>query len=145
MLVVGSGQRALEVEASIQRHPEWGLRIAGFVDELGNGHVPLVAPERLHKLIDLPGILRDENIDETLVAAPRSMLVEITPLVRECALVGVPVTLLTDLYGDDLPRPRVGSFESRSTLTFAPVHHSEVELVMKRGLDIAGALVGLAF
>jgi len=143
LLVVGSGYRALEVEASICRHPEWGLRLVGFVDELGNGHEPLVAPERLHKLIDLPVLLREENIDETLVAVPRSMLAEITPVVRECALLGVPVTLLTDLYGDDLPRPRVGRFESRSTLTFAPVHHSEVELMVKRGLDIAGALVGL--
>jgi exopolysaccharide biosynthesis polyprenyl glycosylphosphotransferase len=141
---VGSGQRALEVAASIDRRPEWGLRIIAFADEPGNGHVPLVPTERLHKLIDVPALLRDENIDETLVAVPRSLLPEITPVVRECALVGVPVTLLTDLYGDDLPRPRVGSFESRSTLTFAPVHHSEVELVMKRGMDIAGALVGLA-
>jgi len=143
VLIVGSGSRAVEVEASIDRHPEWGLRLVGFADELGNGHAPLVAPERLHKMIDLPGLLRDENIDETLLAVPRSMLAEITPVVRECALLGVPVTLLTDLYGDDLPRPRVGSFESRSTLTFAPVHHSEVELVMKRGLDLAAALAGL--
>jgi exopolysaccharide biosynthesis polyprenyl glycosylphosphotransferase len=144
VLIVGSGQRALDAEASISRHPEWGLRIVAFADELGNGHVPLVPPGRLHKLIDVPALLRDENIDETLVAVPRSLLPQITPVVRECALLGVPVTLLTDLYGDDLPRPRVGSFESRSTLTFAPVHHSEVELVMKRGLDIAGAMLGLA-
>jgi exopolysaccharide biosynthesis polyprenyl glycosylphosphotransferase len=144
VLIIGSGNRALEVEGSICRHPEWGLRMVGFVDEVGNGHVPLVAPERLHKLIDLPALLRDENIDETLVAVPRSMLGQITPVVRECALLGVPVTLLTDLYGDDLPRPRVGSLESRSTLTFAPVHHSEVELMVKRGIDIVGALAGLA-
>jgi exopolysaccharide biosynthesis polyprenyl glycosylphosphotransferase len=143
VLIVGSGRRALEVASTIQGRPEWGLRIVGFVDELGNGFAPLVAPEQLHKMIDLPAILRDEIIDEVLVAVPRSMLADITPAVRECALVGIPLTLLTDFYGDDLPQPQLGRLESRSTLTFAPVHHNEVELILKRLVDIVGALVGL--
>ena len=143
VLVVGSGPRALEVESSIHKRPEWGLRIVGFVDELGNGFAPLVEPERLHKMIDLPMILRDEIIDEVLVAVPRSMLAEVLPVVRECALIGIPVTLLTDFYGDDLPQPRVGRLESRSTLTFAPVHHNEAELMLKRAVDVVSASVGL--
>ncbi|MCG8591493.1 MAG: sugar transferase [Proteobacteria bacterium] len=139
VLIIGAGPRAAEVRATIEEHPEWGLRIVGYVDDGGGEFVPRVPAEEIHKLMDLPTLLRDENIDEALVAIPRTMLPFITPVVRECALVGVPVTLLTDLFGDQLPPPRVGRFDSLATLSFAPVHHNDIELGIKRSLDIAGA------
>jgi exopolysaccharide biosynthesis polyprenyl glycosylphosphotransferase len=143
VLVIGAGPRARELRDTIARHPEWGLRIIGFVDD-GGPHVPTAVPsDQIHKFIDLPRLLREETVDEALIACPRSMLASISPLVRECAMIGVPVTLLTDLFGDQLPPPRVGSFDSLATLTFAPVHHNEFELALKRTIDIVGAGGGL--
>ena len=54
------------------------------------------------------------NIDEVMVACPRAMIGTLPPVIHECALIGVPVTLLSDLFGDMLPPPRVGRFGSRS-------------------------------
>ena len=37
------------------------------------------------------------------------------------------MTLLTDLFGDFLPPPRVSRFDTLTTLSFAPIHHSRVQ------------------
>ncbi len=144
VLIIGAGPRAREARETMEGHPEWGLRITGYVDDGEGDFVPSVPDDQIHKLIDLPSLLRDKSVDEVLVACPRRMIDTLESVVAECALIGVPVTLLTDLFGLELPPPRVGRFDRRGTLSYAPVHHDESALVMKRGLDIVGAAVGLA-
>ncbi len=144
VLIIGAGPRAREAKTTIENHPEWGLRIIGYVDDGESNFVPSVPEDQIHKLVDLPMLLRNETIDETLVACPRRMLDSLERVVHECSLIGIPVTLLTDLFGQELPPPRAGNFDRRGTLSFAPVHHDEFALAMKRGLDIVGASVGLA-
>ena len=143
VLIIGAGPRAREARETIDGHPEWGLRIIGFVDDGEGDFVPSVPAEEIHKLIDLPKLLREETVDEALVACPRRMLDSLDVVVRECSMIGVPVTLLTDLFGQELPPPRVGLFDRRGTLSYAPVHHNEAGLIMKRGVDILGAAIGL--
>jgi exopolysaccharide biosynthesis polyprenyl glycosylphosphotransferase len=143
VLIVGAGPRALRAQETIYEHPEWGLRITGFLDDGETGFRPSVPVEKIHKIIDLPHILRDSEVDEVLVACPRQLLASLLPVVRECSLIGVPVTLLTDLFDSELPAPRAGSFASFGTLSFAPVHHDPLQLAIKRTIDIVGASFGL--
>jgi exopolysaccharide biosynthesis polyprenyl glycosylphosphotransferase len=144
LLIIGSGPRAWSVHQKIERHPEWGLRVIAYVDE---GDVPLdpsIPQGRLHKFIDTPTLLRDHVIDEAIIACPRSVLSSIGPVVASCGEAGVPVTMPMDLFGDYFPPPRPGRFGSTTTLSFAPVHHNRAMLVMKRGMDIIGAGIGLS-
>lgn len=144
VLIVGAGPRARNATNTILNHPEWGLRVIGYLDALyGADFRPSVPIDKIHKIVELPELLRNETVDELLVACPRTMLVTLTPVVNECALIGVPVTVLADLFGDQLPAPKVGILGSHTTLSFAPVHHNELELMVKRVVDILGALVGL--
>jgi exopolysaccharide biosynthesis polyprenyl glycosylphosphotransferase len=143
VLVIGSGPRACYVEQSIEDHPEWGLRLVGFLDE---GDTPVddrIDVEKVHKLVELPNILRDSVIDDIIVACPRSMLSSIGPAVDACGKAGVPITVLSDLFGDYLPAPRVTRFDSLAALSFAPFHHAPSKLVVKRAIDLIGASVGL--
>ena len=144
VLVVGAGPRAHETMTAIETHPEWGYRIIGFIDDGMDEFQPAVPADRIFKYIDAPKILREHTVDEVLVACPRSMLSSIAPIVNESMLIGLPVTLLTDLFGSHLPAAKIGHFDGMSTLTFAPVHHGEVELFVKRGMDVLGSLLGLA-
>ncbi len=145
ILLVGTGPRARAATDSIESHPEWGLKILGYLDDGGSDpdFAASVPFEKIHKLIELPTLLRNETVDEVLVACPRAMLIQLPPVVQECAMVGIPVTLMTDLFGEQLPAPRVGTFDATRTLSFAPVHHNDLELLLKRGVDIVGAMVGL--
>jgi exopolysaccharide biosynthesis polyprenyl glycosylphosphotransferase len=143
VLVIGTGPRAIALTETIERHPEWGLRLLGYVDE---GDVPFdgrIPSERVFKMIDFPRLIRDEVIDEVITACPRTMLAAIGPAVEACSAAGVPLTVMTDLFGDYLPPPRLRRFGSYGGLSFAPVHHNRGQLLVKRGIDIAGALAGL--
>ncbi len=139
VLIVGSGTRARHVLQVLQRHREWGLRVVGFLDDGDEAHDPRIPSDRIRKLVDLPNILKERVIDEVIVACPRSMLGNIGPVVSTCASAGVPMTLLSDLFGDYLPPPRVTRFGSLAALSFAPVHHSRSLLVVKRVVDVVGS------
>jgi len=139
VLVVGSGPRAAGVQELARTHPEWGLHIVGFVDDQDIPVDPDIPADRCHKLIDMPQLLRDQVIDDVIIACPRSMLTELLPVVAACGSAGIPFTLLADIFGDYLPPPQVTRFGSLASLRFAPVHHSATRLVVKRMIDVVGA------
>lgn len=143
VLIVGSGPRAAYVQKVIGWNPSWGLHVMGFIDSGVPPSGPKVVANQIFKLEDMVEILHAEVIDEVIVACPRSMLADIVSVVDACALAGVPITLLSDLFGDFLPAPRSTRFGSLPALSFAPVHHSLGKLFVKRAIDLAGAAVGL--
>jgi exopolysaccharide biosynthesis polyprenyl glycosylphosphotransferase len=145
VLVVGTGPRAVEAREVLEGHPEWGLRIVGFLDETDAPVAAGIDAAEVHKLVDLPQILREQVVDEVIVACPRSMIPHLEPLVGTCAATGVPITLLSDLWGDYLPAPRVTRFGTHAALNFATVHHSRTQLATKRAIDILLSGVALLF
>jgi exopolysaccharide biosynthesis polyprenyl glycosylphosphotransferase len=144
VLIVGTGTRARHVLYQLERHPEWGLRVVGFLDEHDVPHDARIPSEQVFKFVDLNKVIRDHVVDEVIVACPRSMLASIGPVVAVCATAGIPMTLLSDLYGDYLPPPRITHFGSLAALSFAPVHHSRSRLLVKRAIDVAGSVALLA-
>jgi len=139
VLVVGSGPRAAYVQDVIHRNAGWGLRIIGFIDDGPPEGGASIDEDELFKLSQMRELLRDRVIDEVIVACPRSMLASIVDVVDACASAGVPITLLSDIFGDYLPPPQVRRFGSLPALNFAPVHHNRIALSAKRALDVAGA------
>jgi len=144
VLIVGSGPRAGYVQDVLDRNPRWGLRIVGFIDDGVPDGGACVPESEVSKLPDMPDILRNEVVDEVIVACPRSMLASIVTVVDTCAAAGVPITLLSDLFGDYLPPPRVVRFGSLPALNFAPVHHNRAMLLVKRAIDLVGGACCLA-
>lgn len=146
VLIIGSGARAHHARSVLESHPEWGLRLLGFVDDRDTPVDPALSDFPVYKLSSTQDLFRDHVVDEVVVACPRSMLSTIEPVVRVCAAVGVPVTLFSDIFGDVLPAPRPGHFGSMPSLSFAVVHHSRLLLAVKRGVDlmVASTLVLLS-
>jgi exopolysaccharide biosynthesis polyprenyl glycosylphosphotransferase len=143
LLVIGSGPRARRVQEIVSARPEWGLHIVGFVDPEAIRVDCGLPPDAIHKPMEVLDLLREEAVDEVIVACPRSMLDRIGPIVETCATAGVPLTLMADLFGDSLPPPRVTYLGSLVALSFAPVHHSPIKLRIKRAIDVVGASAGL--
>jgi exopolysaccharide biosynthesis polyprenyl glycosylphosphotransferase len=143
VLIVGSGPRAAYVKRAIDSRPDWGLRVIGFVDEYDSAVDASLHNAKLFKLDAMPYLLRDQVVDRVIIAYPRSMLSMLSPVVAVCASAGIPFTMLADLFGDFLPPPKVTRFGSLAALEFAPVHHDPLMLMVKRGVDIVGAVIGL--
>jgi exopolysaccharide biosynthesis polyprenyl glycosylphosphotransferase len=139
LLIVGSGPRARDVHRLVERHPEWGYRVVGFIDEGDYPVDPAIPAESVHKFIDMPNLIRDQVIDEVITACPRSVFASLGAVVAICAEAGVPVTLLSDIFGDYLPPPKVTRFDTMAALSFSPVHHSKLKLRVKRTIDFVGS------
>ncbi|HEU4428309.1 MAG TPA: sugar transferase [Myxococcota bacterium] len=136
VLIVGSGARAADAKRRIELQRHWGLRVVGFLDDADVPISPEIDPARVRKLVDVRGILRDEVIDEVIVAVPRSLFEQIMPVVAACGEAGVPFTVLSDFFGDHLPPPQVARFGPLTALRFARVHHPQASLAIKRGIDL---------
>src|SRR5690606_10339193 len=125
VLVIGSGPRARQAWQEIERNPSWGLRVLGFADERDVPVDPALDGQTIFKLSELSQLFRDQVVDELLVACPRSLLPCLNPVIEVAASVGVPVTLVSDLFGDYLPPPKTARFGELPALSFAVVHHSQ--------------------
>jgi exopolysaccharide biosynthesis polyprenyl glycosylphosphotransferase len=136
VLIVGSGPRARLAADLIEEHPAWGQRLVGLLDDCDTPADPALIGVPIHKLQDLPDLMRRVVIDEVIVACPRSMLSAIAPAIATCAAVGIPVTMLSDVFGDLMPRPRVAEFGMQPALSFGVVHHSRSALLFKRVMDV---------
>jgi exopolysaccharide biosynthesis polyprenyl glycosylphosphotransferase len=146
VLIAGSGPRAAYVEDVIASHAEWGLHVVAFIDGSLPKRGPAVQATRVLPLAAIEEVLADQVIDEVIVAVPRSKLEEVVVVVDAATRAGVPITLLSDVFGDLLPAPRVKRFGALPALSFAPVHHPPAWLALKRAVDVlgAGALLVLA-
>jgi exopolysaccharide biosynthesis polyprenyl glycosylphosphotransferase len=144
VLIVGSGPRAEGISDHIRMHPEWGMRVMGFADDSDTPVSPALASERVHKLMNIPDLIRSEVIDEVVVAVPRSMIGMVSGAVAVCAEAGIPVTVLSDFFGDSFPAPRVTPFGGHPALTYDVVHHNPAGLLVKRAADIVGSAALLA-
>ena len=110
-----------------------------FIDESGDPIDPSIPPEKVHKFTDLPDLIREQVIDEVITACPRSLFASLSPVIATCTEVGLPITLLSDIFGDYLPPPKVTRFDTMAALNFSPVDHSRTKLAVKRLIDIVGA------
>ncbi|NNL85547.1 MAG: hypothetical protein HKP27_07845, partial [Myxococcales bacterium] len=97
VLIVGTGTAALAFAAELEKVPELGFEIVGFVDDDWAG---MEAFHRAgHRLVsDLKNVsdfLRDEIIDDLVIAAPLSVLMEnVTSLLVSCQSLGIHVRVL---------------------------------------------------
>lgn len=145
VLIVGSGARAAQLKRNIDAHPSWGLNVLGFVDAVDSAVDPSLFNAKLFGIDQMPCLLKQMVVDRVLVAVPRSMLGSIAPVLSSCSSTGIPLTLLTDLFGDYLPTPQIGRFGSRPSLEFAAVQHNSFLLGVKRGIDLFGSSIALFF
>ncbi len=143
VLIVGSGPRAAQLKRKIDANLSWGLLVLGFVDDADSPVDPSLYNAKMFAIDQMPSLLSEMVVDRVLVAVPRSMLGSIAPVLSTCSSTGVPLTLLTDLFGDYLPTPQVGRFGARPSLEFAAVHHNSFLLGMKRAVDVVGSLTAL--
>jgi exopolysaccharide biosynthesis polyprenyl glycosylphosphotransferase len=143
VLVLGTGSRAYDFDADVRLHPEWGVEVVGFAED---SDVPIDARidfERVHKLSTLRELLAEGIIDEVASFLPRSQFFHLASVAEVCSREGVPLLVCSDLFGSDLPAPRVTSIGSVSALRFGPIEHPRWALAIKRGADIAGAAIGI--
>jgi exopolysaccharide biosynthesis polyprenyl glycosylphosphotransferase len=168
-IIIGTKGRAPEIAAAAAEHPEWGLRVLGFL-RAGNGSGPEsdegpeieaeAAQQRsgaaeanaeaaqeaavtvgpiFGTADDLPALLKREVIDEVIVCVSPAELSSLDGIVTETELHGVNTRLVADFVDLRIARTEVGFLNGLPVLTFTTLPHRSNELLVKRIMDLTVA------
>jgi exopolysaccharide biosynthesis polyprenyl glycosylphosphotransferase len=139
-IVLGAGHVGQLVARKIQQHPEYGIRLLGFVDENPRDrraeveHLPL-----LGDLSDLPGLVSSRDVDRVIVAfsgETDSRTMELVRALRDQMVIVDVVPRLYELVG---PRADIHLIEGLPLLTVPPARLSKTSLIAKRAIDVVCA------
>jgi exopolysaccharide biosynthesis polyprenyl glycosylphosphotransferase len=132
--IVGTGGMAREVVETVDAHPEWGLRFAGFIRIDGNAtgsRGPF-----LGTVAQLGRILEEEIIDVVVFAVPRERLGEVERAVHVCEEQGVEVRISLDILRFGPGRMTVADMDGVPMLAFTRTPQDALALGVKRAFDI---------
>jgi exopolysaccharide biosynthesis polyprenyl glycosylphosphotransferase len=143
-VVVGAGHVGQLLARKIQQHPEYGIRLVGFVDEHPRArraeveHLPVLGGVR-----DLDDIVSANGVERVIVAFSDKADAGTMELVRSLREKNVIVDVVPRLYELVGPRADVHLVEGLPLLTVPPARLPKLSLIAKRILDIlsAGALL----
>jgi exopolysaccharide biosynthesis polyprenyl glycosylphosphotransferase len=162
ILIVGAGPTAVAFAHRLERRPEMGLHVLGFLaapDEPIAGAAPRVAADdaramtgqpapagpiaRRHPILgtvrDIEQILHGQVVDEVAICLPSSQIAMVEPITRLCENEGRIVRIPTDDTGITLPGARIEDFDGMRILSLAYGPDRAVALVVKRIIDVAVA------
>jgi len=145
VVVVGSGPLALRICRGLQAGDAQGdlSTILGFVDTAPQPHLVEAGLRHLGGVAGLERLLMTEVVDEVYLALPfKSGYAEIQTAIHACERVGVRACYPTDIFQVSLARARGLLPAARPVMTME-VAPDDARLVVKRVLDVAGALVAL--
>ena len=164
-ILVGVTNRAFEIAAAAEGHPEWGLRIIGFLDLGGRkgAHTPALdtentadAPNNGHgtgsrpsatsllgSIEDLPLLLERHVVDEVIFCVSARELDRVSEAIAETELRGINSRLVADFVDLKIAHTEVGYLNGVPILTFAALPQSASDLMIKRLLDVVLASVSL--
>jgi exopolysaccharide biosynthesis polyprenyl glycosylphosphotransferase len=137
VLIVGAGSVGRQVAAYIEKHPDAGRTVSGFLDN----QRPL-SNQVIGRVHDLARLARTGFVDEVILAAPRDRELTLQVL-REGRRLRLDVEIVPDLFGC---KP-AAEFESVGDLPVICLHAERLPsaaLVLKRTVDVIGSTLALA-
>ncbi len=142
VLIVGSGEIGRMIMQKIQRSPQFGYRLVGFVDD--NAKVKAIQNSPvLGNINDLPALIESQNIDEVIIAMPDATHHEILKIVSKCDRGKVSTKVFPDVFQIMADKITVGDLGGLPLLTIRDTALRGWRLTLKRIIDIAGSAVGL--
>jgi exopolysaccharide biosynthesis polyprenyl glycosylphosphotransferase len=146
MLVVGTGPLAQEFADRVEARRGLGLRVVGHltVDAAADRtEQPSVTRPILGRVEDIDRIFQTSTIDEVAVVLPPESAHYLEPIVTIAADVGKTVRVPADPDEGLLTHALEEEFEGFLVRSIVHDGHRDLELAVKRLLDVFGAAIGL--
>ena len=141
IVIVGSGRRARLLADRLQRVPAIKPNIIGFLDPAGESAGRRKEDCVIGHVDDISAVLRDNVVDEVVVAVPRGMLSDVSVIFSACEEEGVHLKFMADIHDFKAARTRLTRVGDIPLLSFEPVAQSENALIAKRIFDIIVTLM----
>jgi len=143
ILVAGSGDRARNFANMLESHPQWGLKILGFIDEEDKVGMRIGNNKVMGSFNDLITILDAHAVSEVVFILPRKWLPELEDYIKICEKVGVKATIAVDFFNTSIARPIITELNHVPLLTLDTTPIDEFQLFVKRIMDVVISLSAL--
>jgi exopolysaccharide biosynthesis polyprenyl glycosylphosphotransferase len=137
VLIVGAGGVGRRVASYLERHPETGRTVRGFLDNdrpLGDGVIGQAS--------DLPRLARARFVEEVILAAPSDGDL-IHQVLNDARRLRLDLEIVPDLFGCKLDRGEAERIGDLPVICLHTVRLPEASLALKRLVDVVGAAFGL--
>ncbi len=141
ILLVGTGEAALELAALIGSSRAEGLRLVGFIATTPSASAERINGRPVWRVDDVPRLLREQVIDEVIFAVGREELGRLEDLFLLCEEEGVRTRVQLQVFPHQASQVFVEHLGSVPLLTFSTTPENELHLLLKRALDLLGAAV----
>lgn len=146
VLVIGSRSRAQELVKALQEQLIWGVKIVGFIDPEPSfvGSKVLGIPV-IGTLDNIHDCLKENVIDEVVIAISRSLLKDAEPIVQACEEEGIRLRFMADIFNLQVARISLSNIKGIPLLNMEPVSQDPQQLLAKRIFDFTVTLLSLPF
>ena len=131
---------------ALKKEYEFGVKVVGFVDPdpslVGTKvkGIPVIGTlDNIHEC------LKDNVIDEVIIAIARSLLTDTEPIVLACEEEGIKLRFMADVFNVKVARVSLSDVKGIPLLTMEPVAQDAKVLFAKRLIDIILTLLVLPF
>ncbi len=139
VLIAGSRSNAQQFAEKIERRPELGYVLVGFVDDAPEPS--LLKGQFQSRLIgtlkDIPQVLRNSVVDEVIISLPiKSYYEQIEGIVRLCAEHGIIVRFLRGVFSLTSANFRFSLLDDMPVITLCSSPYEDPQILVKRLFDI---------
>jgi exopolysaccharide biosynthesis polyprenyl glycosylphosphotransferase len=139
-VIVGAGDIGYVVARKILQHPEYGIRLVGFVDSAplreGAEGTELAV---LGDVEDLPGLIEANRIERVIIAFSGESEERIVELIRGLGDFYIQIDVVPRLFELIPPTADIHTLEGMSLIGLPRLSLPESSLLLKRGFDVGVA------
>lgn len=137
VLIIGTGMRAYALSEALRQRSEWGIDIIGHIDpEADRVGTKVLESSVLGTVDDISIILKQNVVDDVILAIPRTMLSDVEDIAHACEEEGINLRFMADLYDLQVTRVSLSEVGNIPLLTLEPIALDETKLFFKRCFDL---------
>ena len=145
VIIVGGGEIGRTVMRAIVGRPQMGYQIAGFVDDHPEvGSTDIGRFPALGSVDNLPGLLDQGSVDEVIITLPWAAHRKVMRIVHDCEARQISARIVPDLFQMSLSQVDVDDLAGIPLISVREIGFGRTALVVKRAVDVAGAIFGLS-
>lgn len=144
ILIVGSRSRARELVTALQGELFGGVEIVGFVDpDITRVGVQVFDIPVIGTVENIHDCLKNNVIDEVIIAIPRSLLHDAEPIAHACEEEGIRLRFMADVFNIQVANISLSKVKGIPLLTLEPIAQDRQQLMAKRLFDFTCTVLAL--
>ena len=145
MLIVGAGSVGVQVARTLAQRAWTGFDIVGFLDDAPEkqGHTWAGIAPVLGGLDQIQQVVQEYKVDEIIIALPTTVHSRLAQLVQCLQAYPVHIRVVPDLFSVATIRPQIEDLWGIPLIGVRQPIFSPLDALVKRTMDLVGAIVGL--